>query len=303
MRFRNIFWGIILIVIGLLFTLQNLNVIDFDWYNLWRMWPVILILWGVSILPVKNLFKTILVILVVGGTVFYMLDNNVKWEENRSYSYRFDFDDDDDYSVDQNFKIPLNDSIKVVNLDMEVAAGSFYLFERNTDLANFKKTGASFKYKYTVMQRDTTSDLNIFIEDDFTVNKHKKNTVDLGLSQQPVWDMSFDVGAAKAEFDMSKLKLRKLNIEGGAASIDVKLGDNYDRTEVWVETGASSFKIKVPEDSGCELNVSSVLSGKTIKGFEKIDHGNYRTSNFDTAKNKIYINLEAAVSSYTIIRY
>jgi hypothetical protein len=46
-----------------------------------------------------------------------------------------------------------------------------------------------------------------------------------------------------------------------------------------------------------------VLSGKTIKGFEKVDHGHYRTENFDQAKNKIYISVDAAISSYTITRY
>jgi len=37
-------WGIILIVIGVLFTLSNLN-IDI-WDSLARLWPVVLIVWG-----------------------------------------------------------------------------------------------------------------------------------------------------------------------------------------------------------------------------------------------------------------
>lgn len=302
MRFRNIFWGLILIILGLLFTLENLNVIDFDWYNLWRLWPVILVLWGVSILPVKNLVKTILVVLVLGGSIYYMLDNTVRWESENSYT--FDFSDDNSYDdVDQDFTIPMNDSIKMAKLDMEVAASSFHLTEESTGLADFVKSGNQIEYKYTVMQRDSIVDLDIFMEDDFEVNHRKSNTIDLGLNKAPVWDMYFDVGAAKAELDLSNLKIRKLDIDGGAASIIVKVGDNYDITKIKIETGASSIKIKVPEESGCELKISAVLSGKNISGFEKLDHGYYRTSNYDSASNHINIDIETAVSSYSIERY
>jgi membrane protein DedA with SNARE-associated domain len=37
-------WGIVLIVIGFLFILQNFGVDA--WGNLFRLWPLILIVWG-----------------------------------------------------------------------------------------------------------------------------------------------------------------------------------------------------------------------------------------------------------------
>jgi len=37
-------WGIILIVIGVLFILENIGVDA--WENLFRLWPLILIVWG-----------------------------------------------------------------------------------------------------------------------------------------------------------------------------------------------------------------------------------------------------------------
>jgi uncharacterized membrane protein HdeD (DUF308 family) len=37
-------WGIILIVVGAIFFLENFN-IDV-WNTVWRLWPVILIVWG-----------------------------------------------------------------------------------------------------------------------------------------------------------------------------------------------------------------------------------------------------------------
>ncbi|HOW86346.1 MAG TPA: DUF5668 domain-containing protein [Candidatus Aminicenantes bacterium] len=39
-------WGVILIVVGALFLLQQLGIDFFD--EVWRFWPVILIIWGAN---------------------------------------------------------------------------------------------------------------------------------------------------------------------------------------------------------------------------------------------------------------
>ncbi len=125
----------------------------------------------------------------------------------------------------------------------------------------------------------------------------------LNLNTEPIWDINLDVGAASLEFDLSDFKVRNLDLDGGAASLEIILGENYNETNVNIDAGASSIKISVPENSGCDLHISSVLSGKSINGFEKLEHGHYRTDNFTEAENKIYIEVDAAVSSYEIDRY
>jgi membrane protein DedA with SNARE-associated domain len=46
----SLVWGIILIVIGGIFLLHqfDINVWHFLWQSFWRLWPVILIVWGVQ---------------------------------------------------------------------------------------------------------------------------------------------------------------------------------------------------------------------------------------------------------------
>ncbi|NQU35532.1 MAG: hypothetical protein HQ521_20080 [Bacteroidetes bacterium] len=301
MKFRNIFWGMILILIGILFTLENLNVIDFDWYNLWRLWPVILILWGVSVLPVKDIIKVILVLVILAGSVTYMMNRTVNWHD-RDYSITYD-NSNDYHVIDQEFTIPMDDSIETATLDMEVAASKFILMDESYNLLDFEKKGSVLDYKYAITKMDKSVDIDIYIEDDVVLKTHSKNKIEMALNAFPVWDMHYEVGAADVDLDLSGLKISDLDIEGGAAAIRVKLGDKYHETKVNIEAGASSIKIKVPENAYCELDISSVLSGKNISGFKKVDHGHYITENFDQAECKIYLVVEAAVSSYSIVRY
>jgi len=190
-------------------------------------------------------------------------------------------------------------------LDFEAAAGSFYLNDTTNQLLSFTKKGKGGKFTYAVKRSEEKASIYIEREDgDLRFNDNNKSAkIKLALNTEPVWDIDLEVGAAKLDFDLSKFKVKKLDLDGGAASFEIKLGDRYEKSYVNIDAGASEIIIKVPAVSGCDLNLSTVLSGRTISGFEKVDHGHYRTDNFDSAQNKIYITVDAAVSSYTITRY
>jgi len=306
MKFRNIFWGVILILIGVLFILQNLNIVDFEWVSLWRLWPVILVLWGVSILPTNNWIKTLLVIIVLAGSVYFMLDQTIDWRTDRVFKYDYEYEyDDHKTKVHQDFTIPYEDSVSTVFLDFEAAAGSFYINDTSDDLLSFSNSGSGGRYTYVVKRSDDKAKIYIEREgEELYLNKKSKySKIELALNKEPVWNINLDVGAAKLDFDLSEFNVKKLDLDAGAASLEIKLGDKYPKSYLNIDAGASEIVIKVPSNSGCDLNLSAVLSGKSISGFKKIDHGHYRTENFEDAENKIYINVDAAVSSYTITRY
>jgi hypothetical protein len=298
MKFRNIFWGIILIFFGMLFTLENLHVLDFDWYNMWRLWPVIIILWGISILPVKDVIKIGLILIVLTGSIYYMLNDNVRWRfEEDNYTEM------KSHAINQEFGVPYADSIRFASLDMEMAAGKFTLFQTSDQLLDFNKTGSLVRYKYIVKQEDTNTQVRIMMEDGVRLSSKQHNRVDLQLNANPVWDMDFEVGAADVNLDLTPFRVKSFAIEGGAAAIKIKLGELYPETYLDIEAGASNIELRIPESTGCELKISTVLSGRSISGFERVKHGLYRTDNFDEATNKIYMEVNAAVSSYSIVRY
>ncbi len=315
MKFRNIFWGVILIFAGVLFILQNLGVIHFNWMALWRLWPVILVLWGVSIIPVKDWIKVSLVLLILGASLSFMLNKTVAWENNNQNTEWYNDEEfeemlDKDYDgknrrySTQTFNIPYEDSSKYVNLKLEAAAGKFTINDTTNNLFTFFRKGNSAEYSYILKSSDSNSVIDIEMENaSINMGKNHKNAVNIALNSFPIWAIDLEAGAAAVDFDLRQFKVNVINIEGGAASIKVKLGNKYTETHLNIDAGASEIVIKIPEESGCTLDLESVFSGKNIKGFEKTDHGKYSTANFDETVNKVYIDAEAAVSSFTIIRY
>jgi hypothetical protein len=302
MKYRNIFWGVILILIGILFTLENLNLIYFNIRELWRLWPVVLILWGISILPADKWIRLGLVLLVLAGSVFFMLDQTVEWENDRMDNVEWPEIGNNTYH--QDFDITNEDSAEFVTLNLDASAGSFRLNDTSVSLLHFSQNSSGIQYKYFVKKTDERVKINIEPSNShIRLNKKSESKVKINLNTAPLWNINLDAGAAAIKFDLSSFKIRKLNVEVGAASVKLKLGDLYPETKVNIEAGASEIVLEIPKESGCDMEASALFSGKTIKGFDKIDHGHYQTPNFNTAANKIYVEMNAAVSSYTIIRY
>lgn len=80
MKSRNLFLGIIILFIGVIALLAAFNVFEFSWVLLWRMWPMLLILIGVMILPVKDWLKAILLVLTLCGSVLlYRYEATHSW--------------------------------------------------------------------------------------------------------------------------------------------------------------------------------------------------------------------------------
>lgn len=82
MKSRNLFLGIIILFIGVVSLLVSLDVIEFSWRILWRLWPMLLIFIGVAILPLKDWLKGVLLLVALAvGVLLYQ--NEVKKEAER----------------------------------------------------------------------------------------------------------------------------------------------------------------------------------------------------------------------------
>ncbi|HLN52449.1 MAG TPA: DUF5668 domain-containing protein [Lentimicrobium sp.] len=314
MSYKKLFWGILLVIIGILFILKNMGLIFFDWWTIVRLWPLILILWGVSLIPVQGYIKLILSLVAIAVTVVLVtqFDRNErpfgKWHRDHSkWEYKWDHNDNDtawSNEVQELFQT-YDSTMKEATLTFDAAAGDFKLSDSllTDKLILFKKRGNIGDYSMTSTDEEGRRIVNLSIEDSDIKLNNRGNMVQLYLNPQPVWDFKFEVGAASIDFDLSNFNIATLGLEGGASSMNLKLGNKNPMSKVNIEAGAASIDIAVPTAAGVEINTETVLTSHNFPGFKKISKGQFRTDNYNTASSRIIIDVDAGVSSLAVTRY
>lgn len=319
MKSRNLFLGIIILFIGVVALLASLGTISFSWQIALRLWPLLLIFLGIAILPVKDLFKAILLLVTLGaGVLLYQNEAKNHPERNRwgnwFSSSNWDWDDDDDYDNDsddefdegpfsQQFSEPYEAFTKAT-LNIDFGAGELEIGNPSAELIKVNSESNFAKYDFRVEKLN--EEANVFLTGKGktkNINGRTENKLYVALSDFPTWDFTISTGAADCDFDFMPYKVGSINIESGVCDMDIRLGDKGQHTTMNIESGVSDIDIEVPANVGCKITLDSAITGKDFAGFQKIEKGVYQTDNFGQTEQQIVINLECGVSDISVERY
>jgi hypothetical protein len=310
---RGIYWGLFLIAIGVLFGLKNFGYIEFHWSNVFRLWPFLLIFWGVSLLPIKQNIKIALTLLTLISfflTLIYLpassWTRNIRFNHNNIQIYDDDYDNEDSiYNDNSNFHFTQNleQNLTAGKIKMDFGAGEFTLRESSSDLFEFNAHQINGQYS-----------ANTEIENHIAYVKIKQKKVhlksgdnidiDARLKINPnlLWDIKLDAGAADINMDLKDFMVRQLEIDAGATDIFVEVGNKTDTVNLTLHAGVSNIEIIIPNDMAGEIHTSMVLASRDFIGFDKIEKGRYRTPDFENNPKKVFINIEAAMAAITVRR-
>jgi LiaF transmembrane domain len=310
MKRRHLFWGILFLSLGILFLLDNLNTLGFNWFQIWRIWPVLLILWGVLFALKENTAKTFLtgvialllavVIFASFKSVSEIFTNHILFNSNHEFG--ISLKDNHDTT---NYYLANSGNLNKVDFNFKAGMGNFEIKDSTSQLFHAISQGVKNNYDLSYSNDDSIGNIKMELGKRkwFFFDGMNKNNVLLAFNSRPYWDMNFDIGAASTDFDLSNFKVENLKIDMGAASLRIKLGDNVNSCKVDIDGGVSSIHISVPEKAGCEIKTDVGLSSKNFHGFNKINSGFYRTENFDSSMKKIFIKFKTGVSALNVDRY
>jgi hypothetical protein len=323
MKNDKIIPGLVLVLIGTAFLLNNFGYIHFHWSNIIHLWPIFLVIAGVNLVFAHNNspWATILkVAVVVGGIglmlfgdfgnrfnfwpghhVYYNNDNNMDDDNN---------DDDDDTTgtkgvkLKGNFEEPYKADIKTARLNISGAGTEYTLSDTTNQLFSADTRNTFGRYDFSHSQDDSVYVLDFKMKSHHGFNfDSDKNTAVMRLNPNPVWEIHVETGATRLDFDLSKFKVKELRLHGGAASYNVKLGAPLAMTDVDVATGVSGVDISIPKNAACSIETSSGLSDNNFDGFNKTRDNNYETPGFANAKNKMHIRISGGLSDFKVHRY
>jgi Domain of unknown function (DUF5668) len=318
MNSKNVFSGGILILLGVLFLGKELDWFNVDWHEIFRLWPLLLIYLGlVAVLGKSSQTSTVVTVVLlciaIPTVIVRSCSNKVEDAIGRS---NFDFDsrndDDDNNDEDMAFKgtnqklsEPMDAAIKSATLEFQGGAAEFDIKETSSQLA---EADATLNFGNISLKKSGDADSP---KVEFTLNG-KTNKVDLGddnhnkvnlkLNPDVIWDMNFEFGAGKADFDLSAYKVKNLSIKTGLTETDVKVGDKADNLDVKVESGLTDIEFQVPQTAGCRIDIDGGLNDKDFDGFIQ-KNGHWETPDYDKAAKKITIKFEGGLQSLKVSRY
>jgi hypothetical protein len=302
----HLFWGTLFIGLGLLVLINNFTTIFMDWATIWKLWPLVIILLGISVLIKHKYGKGILSTLAAAVLAFAIFAT-FKTAFNVFHN---DFDvvfgeDAPNNGYDSTFyKEGFEEGITKAELNFDAAAGKFKIADTTNDLIDIMAIGLKDNYNLKRYDIDNIAQIDFVMKKTrFKFHNGHKNIADISLNTKPVWDIYLDMGAAAMEMDLTNYKIENVDIDMGAASLEIKLGELYQETNLSIDAGASDIDIYVPRNSGCKIQTDVALTSKDFDEFEKIKSDLYSTENFDEAKNKIYIEVNSGVSSISVKRY
>jgi len=313
MKYRHVFWAFILIAIGVLFILNNFGIFDFGWRALWSLWPLILIFWGISILPIRDWIKITGLVLVLAFTVtfFNRLTRHAPWFVFHDHGGDFwdgNWSDGDSDTTtynykDQNLTVPFDSLSRKGVLRLIASAGNFNLRGVTSDFLDFSKKGDIGNYSLTTADNNGIKTIDLTMEKSRIRHSIKENNVDIKLTDKLPWDLDFDIGAAEITLDLKEYRIDTVNVDAGASSITFMIGEKNPLTRMIFNAGAASISVEIPKNSGCQVVSESFMVSKNFEGLDKKSDGHYETPNFGVSKNKIYITVKTALSKITITRY
>jgi hypothetical protein len=289
MKRDRLFTGLFLLGIGILFLLDNFNVINFHWGNIVRLWPLFLILSGVNMVfshqnSPNATWTKVAVFIAVFALVIYrgsMPADHHFWG-NHFNSNKFsidtvDDDDDDDKGVvklegSSTYNEPYTPEVKVASLNLKGGGATYTLRDTTSELFSAATHELSGKFIFNTTASDSGKTITFNTSssrNSLNWDSDKGNQATIRLNTNPEWNIDVSAGASKLNLDLTKFKIRSLHVKGGAASMDVKLGQPLtSNMAVDISTGVSEVNIEVPANAACHINSKTGLSSKEFEGFE-----------------------------------
>ncbi|MDX9863423.1 MAG: DUF5668 domain-containing protein [Anaerolineaceae bacterium] len=270
MKNRNIFFGVVVLFIGVLLLLNTLGILPF---NVWQIfWPVMLILAGLWFLFGSKFVKPNL--------------------ETIPFSHPL--------ANVQQAEIKLNHGAGELN----IAALDSGNHEQLLDGA----FGGGMEHEASHRNGLTILKLRAPVETfPFAAFPHREGYHwDLALSPHVPLQLKLQTGANRAFLNLHDLKVTELKLETGASDTEVILPAVTEYTHFKVQSGAASVNIRVPEGVAAKIRISGALMGNTIdlERFPLVssEPGNklYQSTDYDASAKQVEISIETGVGSIHI---
>jgi hypothetical protein len=325
---RALLPAILLVILGIVLLLNTTGVVGWGiWLSLFRFWPLILIAVGLNIIlgrrfPVVSALLVTL-ILCAGVTAAYLFERTTEpghflGESRHSWT----LNDADILEMEIDF------GAGSLSIDSGVSTGADELFVVRAsgidaavipahNSARAQNGGGYYGYSpigtdgrvAVTLSPNEPRDLRVAhgggwdIDIDLWGLFQSLGDInwEVGISPDVVVGLDIEAGAADIDLDLSELTLETLDMDMGAADVNVVLPADSGHTDVSIDAGAADIDISIPDNVAAMITTDTAVTSIDVDTARfPMSDGVYRSLNYETALNRVEINIDAGVSSVSI---
>lgn len=310
---------LILITIGLIFLLNNFNIVSWDvWATIWRFWPVLIIISGLSLIfgrtriggivtLLVSLILIALVILISVATANGSFRQNLEdtfpiWKNIQDIVPKAE-----ERTLDLAISSEKYKDISERSVSVKIGSGDLTMTDGNTS-DYFKLHSVYFTSggKPVVKDSDRSGKLNIDFSTEsysgFFLGDFRNPSYEITLGQPSlVTDFEFNQGSGSSEVDFSEVKVKSITVDLGSGSMSFTFGSLSVPTEKsTIDMGSGNIKIILPKETAVKVSYDMGSGNLSINSNSFSGDGVYTSDNYSQAASKFDLRLKMGSGNFTI---
>jgi hypothetical protein len=286
---------VLLIGLGLLFFLNTMGVMDWSsWDNIWRLWPLVLVAFGLEILVGRrSVWGSLLIAgLLVAAVVFVL----VLWAWQPQSGREL---------TSETISQPTQGATRA-SVTISFGAGRLWLGE----LASSEDLVAG-----TVMRGNNETVTQDFYVSDGTAfytlrsrgrwalpffgSDEGRRAWDLDLNPKVPTDLSIDTGVGEATLDFEKLTLTGLHLNMGVGDSTLTMPAHGDLSAT-LNGGVGNVTLNIPEGMAASIRVNSGLGQVDVAGDYARNGDVYESPGYEGATDRLDLKIDGGVGNVRI---
>ncbi|HOT91055.1 MAG TPA: DUF5668 domain-containing protein [Anaerolineae bacterium] len=281
----------ILIGIGIILLLNNLGYLNWSFWDMLSLWPILLIAAGLEVLvgrrsAIGSFIAALIVFgLLIGGVWFIGTTNNVHPSAQTS-----------------TISEP-REGIRSAQVTLAPAVGQLNI-KALEDSGNFVEGTIAWRQNERLVQDFTKgTPARLILKTSGTSggmsSPNKRYSWDLAFHPDVALELNIDAGVSDMNLDLSALTLETVNINFGVGDMLLKLPSNGN-CDINIDGGVGTIVIEVPADLAVRIQTDTAVVARGIPpGYTQINN-RYTSPGYDKAEARIDIRVGLGVGSFTV---
>jgi hypothetical protein len=283
-------WGIFLLLLGVTFLLQTLNILPWGlWGTLWRFWPAIIIVIGLAIIlrHTSALLTSLIALVVFGGCIGIAV-----WQYNNDFGIN---------GRTENLS-ELVSGLKRADVIIDFSAGSLTagsLNSRSSDLYDATVTAGNGN---SSMDDSIATNGDSGVVTMRSINQYWPGSIRWDVDFTGNIPLSFDIisSASSTYLNFNDLDISGFNLTLNAGSSDISLPSPSGNVTGTISANAANVELTLPADAAVRIEASTSVGTFDIPGRFTRNGNIYETANYDSATDKWDLSINTSVGRVEI---